>query len=64
MDASDKTKQRKGRTLFADRIVQQTIFDKGRRNWIVLEGGIHTGRGAMTFDPNYYNMQEGAVATY
>ena len=63
MDASDKTKQRKGRTLFADRIVQQTIFDKGRRNWIVLEGGVHTGRGAMTFDPHYYNMQEGAVAT-
>ena len=63
MDASDKTKQRKGRILFADRVVQQTRFDKGRRIWIALEGGVHTGRGAMSFDPNYYNMQGGAVAT-
>ena len=63
MDASDRTNRRKSRTLFADKIVQQTIFDKGGRVWIAREGGVHTGAGSMTYHPNFYDMEEGAIQT-
>ena len=63
MDASDRTNRRKSRTLFADKIVQQTIFDKGGRIWISREGGVHTGAGSMTYQPNFYDMDEGAIQT-
>jgi hypothetical protein len=63
MDASDRTTRRKSRTLFADKIVQQTIFDKGGRVWIAREGGVNAGVGAMTYNPNFYDEQEGAIQT-
>jgi len=63
MDASERTNQRKSRTLFADKIIQQTIFAKGERIWIAREGGVHTGAGSMTYQPNFYNMQDGAIQT-
>ena len=63
MDASDTTSRRKNRTLFADRVIQTAAFEKGLRNRIVLEGGVHTGLGATTFDPRFYAVEEGALVT-
>jgi hypothetical protein len=63
MDASDTTRRRKNRTLFADRVVQTAAFEKGLRNRIVLEGGVHTGLGASTYNPRFYAVEEGALVT-
>jgi hypothetical protein len=63
MDASDTTNRRKKRTLFTDRIVQQTTYEKGWKSYVILEGGVHTGVGAMTHAPNFYSMSDGAVIT-
>jgi hypothetical protein len=63
MDASDTTNRRKNRALFANRVIQQTTFDKGWKNRIILEEGVHTGAGAMTYAPNYYSANDGAVET-
>jgi hypothetical protein len=63
MDASQTTSRRKNRTLFANRVVQQTTFDKGWKNHIILENGVHTGAGAMTYGPNFYDITDGAVQT-
>jgi titin len=49
--------------LFANRVIQQTTFDKGWKNRIILEEGVHTGAGAMTYAPNYYSASDGAVET-
>ena len=38
-DASDTTKMRKQRVLFADKVVQETTLDANIKNWLVLEGG-------------------------
>lgn len=63
MDASDTTNRRKNRALFANRVIQQTTFDKGWKNRIILEEGVHTGAGAMTYAPNFYSASDGAVET-
>ena len=61
MSASDTTLRRKQRTLFADRVVQQTTFDNAVKNHILLEGGrLHA---PMTYAPHYYNMVVGAIET-
>lgn len=62
-DASDTTNRRKRRTLYTDRVVQTTTFEKGLKNRIILEGGVHTGIGSMTYEPNYYDAEEGALVT-
>lgn len=59
MVASESTNLRKGRALFADRTVQQALYDKGYRIWIPREGGVNPGVGAMTYQPNFYAEQEG-----
>jgi hypothetical protein len=37
MDASDTTNRRKNRALYANRVIQQTTFDKGWKNHIIFE---------------------------
>lgn len=59
-DASDITRRRQQRVLFADRTIQKAAFNNGLKVHIVLEGG--QGVGAMTYRP-YYLMGEGAVET-
>jgi len=59
-DASDVTRRRQQRVLFADRTIQRAAFNSGLKIHIVLEGG--QGVGAMTYRP-YYLMGEGAVET-
>ncbi len=58
--ASETTERLKRRVLYADRIVQQTIFDRGLKSYIVLEGG--STHGATTYVP-YHHWVGGAVAT-
>jgi hypothetical protein len=58
--ASDTTTRRQKRVLFADRVIQQTTFNKGLKNYIVLEGGNYGG--AMTY-PAYHLMRDGAIET-
>ncbi len=60
-DASDTTRRRKQRTLFADRIVQETTMQKGWKNHIRLEGG-SADVGAMTYPP-FYSMVGGTLQT-
>lgn len=59
--AADTTLRRKQRTLYADRIVQQTTFDNALKNHILLEGG--RLQSPMTYAPHFYNMVVGAVQT-
>jgi hypothetical protein len=58
--ASDTIQRRKKRVLYADRVIQETVFNKGWKNHIVLEGG--NFGGAMTYPP-YYNMRDGTLVT-
>jgi hypothetical protein len=58
-NASDLTNRRNNRVLYADRVIQQTTFDKGLKKYIVLEGG---QSGAMTY-PTYIRYGEGGVET-
>jgi hypothetical protein len=58
--ASDTTYRRQQRVLYADRIIQQTIFNNKINNHIVLEGGNYGG--AMGY-PTYYRMRDGAIET-
>lgn len=60
--ASDTTNRRRERVLFADRVVQQTMFDKGWKNHIKLEGGNYGG-SAMTYDPHFYLIENGRTKT-
>ena len=60
--ASDTTQRRRARVLYADRVVQQTTFDKGWKNHIKIEGGNYGG-SAMTYDPHFYNMEDGTTET-
>ena len=60
-DASDITRRRQQRVLFADRTVQKAAFDNGLKIHIVLQGGNYGG--AMTYDPAYYGIAEGAIET-
>jgi hypothetical protein len=62
-DASDTIRRRRNRVLYADKIYQQTAFDKGFKNYIILEGGLNTGKAAMTYIPHYIGMIEGARET-
>ena len=61
-DASDTTQRRKSRTLFADKVIQNATFDYGIKNRIILEGTINHAP-PMTYDPNYYNAENGALYT-
>ena len=60
-DASDTTKLRKQRVLFADKVVQETTLAANIKNWLVLEGG----RGYRTIADNeyYVSVQGGALET-
>jgi len=60
-DASSTTRRRKQRTLFADKVIQQTNFEKGWKNYIKLEGG-YPGLGAISAPP-YLDMIDGATET-
>lgn len=60
--ASDTTQRRRARVLYADRVVQQTTFEKGWKNTLKIEGGNYGG-SAMTYDPNYYASKDGATET-
>jgi hypothetical protein len=62
-DASDTIRRRRNRTLYADKIYQETALTKSFKNYIILEGGLHTGKGAMSYIPHYIGMIEGAVET-
>jgi hypothetical protein len=59
--ASDTTIKRKQRVLYADRVVQQTTFNNGLKNHILLEGG--RLQSPMTYSPHYYNIVSGAIET-
>lgn len=61
MDASATTQRRRQKTLFADRIIQQTTVSKGWKRVTVLEGA-PPETGAMTY-PAFYQMQQGAIET-
>jgi hypothetical protein len=59
--ASDTTSRRKQRVLYADKIIQQTSFDKGWKKRIVLEGG-NSDKGATSYTP-FYNWRDGTTVT-
>ena len=59
--ASDTTARLKQRVLYADKIIQQTMFDRGLKNHIVLEGG-NSSHGATSYTP-FYNWRGGAANT-
>ena len=59
-DASDTTRRRQQRTLFASKVIAETYMQKGYTNHIVLEGGLHNA--AMTYEP-YDKMKEGTTQT-
>jgi hypothetical protein len=59
--ASDTTTKRKQRVLYADKVIQQTTFDSGLKNHILLEGG--RNKSPMTYTPHFYNVVKGALDT-
>lgn len=59
-DASDTIRRRQQRTLFANKVITETYYNKGYNNHIILEGGV--GNGAMTYEP-YEKMREGTTVT-
>ncbi len=60
-NASDTTRRLRNRVLYADRVIQQTTFDNGLKNYIILEGG--NNKTAMTYNPHYYNAVAGELET-
>lgn len=59
-DASDTTRRRQQRMLYANKVLTETYYQKGYNNHIVLEGGV--GNGAMTYEP-YDKMRDGTTVT-
>ena len=59
-DASDTIRRRQQRTLFANKVITETYYNKGYNNHIILEGGV--GNGATTYEP-YEKMKEGTTVT-
>lgn len=60
-DASDTTKMKKQRVLFADKVVQETTLGANIKNWLILEGG----KGYRTIADNeyYVSVRAGALET-
>ena len=59
-DASDTTRRRQQRMLFASKVIAETHMQKGYTNHIVLEGGLHNA--AITND-TYDKMIDGTTQT-
>jgi hypothetical protein len=59
-DASDTTRRRQQRMLFASKVIAETTMQKGYTNHIILEGGVHN---AAITNETYDKMRDGTVET-
>jgi hypothetical protein len=60
-DASDTTRRRKQRVLYADKVIQQQTLETKVKIKVTLEGG--GGYGAMSYVPFFYDFMDGTTET-
>lgn len=59
-DASDTTRRRRQRMLYASKVIQETYYSNGWTNRVILEGGVTQGPAIF---PVYDSMRDGTTVT-